>query len=118
RHSRLIVFSADAQFVATAMNDAVDVWNLETGERAHHFTGHADTPREVLFTPDGSRLFVGVKPQFASAFPARLHVWDLTTGRELLTLPMNVVGMSRYDAGKLYFGYKSDAFLDGTPLKP
>jgi WD40 repeat protein len=116
RHSRLIVFSADARLVATAMNDAVDVWNLETGERAHHFTGHAYTPREVLFTPDGARLFVAVTAQFAQKSPARLHVWDLTTGRELLALPTIVARLSRFDAGKLYIG--NDTFLDGTPVKP
>lgn len=73
---------------------------------------HADL---AVFTPDNSQLFVGFRyTSSAQEAVPRLHVWDLTPGRELLMLPV-IQDLDRYDAGKLPGQWR---VLDGSPVKP
>jgi WD40 repeat protein len=78
-----IVFSLDSRWlVLTDCSGTATIWNLATG--AHRQTLRGD-PGCILwadFSPDGKLVALG------SANPLRgLSIWDIETGRELLTLP-------------------------------
>ncbi|MBY0458672.1 MAG: hypothetical protein K2V38_15135, partial [Gemmataceae bacterium] len=96
----------------------------DTGERTHRLPGHDGRVVWADVTPDRRRLFVlaGVEG------PARLHVWDLTVGRELLILPVPwddpVLGPDdprgvRFDGRRVLVpGSKGVRVFDGSPAGP
>jgi hypothetical protein len=74
------VFSRDGKLIAAACGKwGVQVWDAATGEPRLRLAGRdRDQSGTPLFSPDGSRLFV--------AGPRPIDVWDLTSGRQVLTL--------------------------------
>jgi WD40 repeat protein len=55
------------------------VWDAKTGKRLFTLAGHADTVRQVVFSPDGPRLAT-------AGLEGNAKIWDAETGKELLTL--------------------------------
>ena len=51
----------------------ISVWDIATGERIAHFTGHSNILRTITFSPCGQFLA-------SSDRNSKLHVWDLTKG--------------------------------------
>ena len=51
----------------------ISVWDVATGERIAHFTGHNNWVRSIKFSPCGQFLA-------SSDRNSKLHVWDLTKG--------------------------------------
>ena len=83
------VFSSDSCLLAGAaadetLNDAnrvdrcVSVWDVTTGERIAHFTGHSDWVNAVAFSPCG---------QFLASSDGTLRVWELATGVQQMAYP-------------------------------
>lgn len=128
----------DGRLVILA-GDEVQLWDCGTGTLSQRFAGNTYSPglrteeqvtfgqmppvplwkpEIVRFSTDGRRMFVA---------GSRLHVWDLTTGRELMTLSPEGVTPPRY-AGRGFYGVTGDKIVvgfqkgvrefDGTPEKP
>jgi len=121
-------FTPDGRHMALAVGavprtDVFEVWNLDTGERVQRLTGLADGFGEMTISPDATRFFYTERTPMPGQ-PGRLHVWDLTTGRELLTLPLDYgpnpqrtfLRDIRFEAGKLFINHPDWVqSLDGTP---
>lgn len=126
--------SPDGRHVAVPWVGEVQVWDLLTGTLKHRLGGHAGVSPgiAVAYNADGTRLatrdapesgFVGVTDQSTTTGRA-LHVWDMATGRELLTLTTG--RSSGFPAGALEFrGEKlfvrqlaGHHVFDGTPVTP
>jgi WD40 repeat protein/serine/threonine protein kinase len=71
----IMVFSADAQRLASGSHGEVKVWDTQTGQELHTFKGGSN---EVVFSPDGKRL--------ASPSGREVKLWDVQTGEELPAL--------------------------------
>jgi WD40 repeat protein/Flp pilus assembly protein TadD len=85
------VFSDDSRLLATAGSDRlVCLWETATGKRLHAMRGHTRSVTSLAFSPDGRRLVSSVSLLAAVAKsgqePGEMKVWDVATGRELLTL--------------------------------
>ena len=123
---RLLVNSGDSVAVRgeLRMGGEVQVWDPDTGERTHSLPGHDGRVVWADVTPDRRRLFVLV----GATGPARLHVWDLTVGRELLILPVPwddpVLGPDNprgvwFDGRRVLVpGSKGVRVFDGSPIRP
>ena len=86
---RNFAFSSDSRLLAGAaadetLNDAnridrcVSVWDVTTGKRIAHFTGHNDWVNAVAFSPCG---------QFLASSDRTLREWDLATGAQRAVYP-------------------------------
>ena len=106
----------------------VEVWDYHTGTLKHRLTGHAGTRPgiAVVYNTDGSRLFTRDAPGAGfggDTAPLQIHVWDTTTGRELLTLTP-ATGAVAYENRVTFRGEKllmeglGSLVFDGTPVKP
>jgi WD40 repeat protein len=93
--------SRDGKFLATAgFDNLAKIWKLDlspgaaSAELLHTLTGHAEGPpvgsvfpglTSVVFSPDGSMLATGGVDKMAK-------VWDVQTGEELLSVPVEEDG--------------------------
>lgn len=76
-----VAFSPDGTRLATGSgNEVAAVWDLASGDRLAHFSGHTGGATDVRILGDGVTLVVNDRE-------GRLHWWDLTTRRKL-TPPM------------------------------
>jgi WD40 repeat protein len=55
------------------------VWDAKTGKRLFILSGHTDTVRQVVFSPEDTRLAT-------AGLEGNAKIWDAQTGKELLTL--------------------------------
>ena len=86
---RDFAFSSDSRLLAGAAADetlddadridrCVSVWDVTTGKRIAHFTGHSDWVNAVAFSPCG---------QFLASSDRTLREWDLATGAQRAVYP-------------------------------
>jgi WD40 repeat protein len=87
-----VAISPDGRCIASAtkpnatpgsptFNGEVVVWDAQTGEKLWALrAAHLETIRSLAFSPDGRRLAVA-----SGGWANTVVLWDLTTGRELLT---------------------------------
>jgi hypothetical protein len=114
--------TSDGQLIFAALNE-IQIWDPTTGTRTHRLTGNDALRSRVACSPDGRRLFVLAGRMRGNA--SRLHVWDLTTGREVLNMPLRfadnddprILRSLEFADGKLRYSSANDVrILDGTPL--
>jgi WD40 repeat protein len=89
-----VVFNRNGKQIATLAGNTVAVWDTDKGKRLHTFF---DTIRQfdrVAFSADGRRLgavaMAGLDAELLldTGIPAVLKVWDITSGKEVGTFPI------------------------------
>jgi serine/threonine protein kinase len=113
--------TGDGQLIFAARG-LTEIWKPATGARTHSLTGTDPTAYlQVASSPDGKRLFAIANSN--EMYSTRLHVWDLTTGREVLNLPLRNAQTASFRPplefadGKLRYSSRDGArVLDGRPL--
>lgn len=76
-----LVFSADAQFIASgSWDNTVRLWDAEKGLPLHTFDMHTDTIDAVAFNPDSTILASGSRDN-------TVRLWDMHTKKCISTFP-------------------------------
>lgn len=85
----MLVFSPDGQTLATASEDALKVWDVESGQLLHRLEGHQTTedspiatipPTAIAFSPDSQTLATTSRSQGRLSSEDSLILWDLNSG--------------------------------------
>jgi WD40 repeat protein len=81
-------FSQDAKLVAIATPTSVDLWNVVTRRKQHHFEGGPGDVQTMDFSPDGRRFMSSWWTRDSNKkFKAGvIKLWDVETGREIAVL--------------------------------
>ncbi|MCA9103281.1 MAG: hypothetical protein KDA63_19135, partial [Planctomycetales bacterium] len=88
---RGVTVSPDGATVASCGNDQlVKLWRADTGEAVAELSGHESHVYNLIFHPDGSRLFSG-------DLKGVVIEWDAANGKELRRLDASTI--YKYDAG-------------------
>jgi WD40 repeat protein len=69
-----LVLAANGRLVAVAGDDLVEVWDTSSGKEVHRL--HTTWVGALAFAPDGKTLAAGTGI-------GGIHLWDMTTGKEL-----------------------------------
>ncbi len=81
-------FSPDASRLATITKQAVEVWDLKSGELVQTLRGHQKNVTGVWYSPDG-RFLVSTGEETSVETPAlgELIIWDTLAGQKVHALP-------------------------------
>lgn len=85
-----LAFSPDGGRLATISKQAVEVWDVKTGELAQTLQGQQKDVTGVWFSPDGRFLVSTAEEQQTSVGRepgGELVIWDARTGEKVKTLP-------------------------------
>ena len=74
-----LVFNLDGNFIASYVNKAIRIWDVNTGKEKKRFKGHKSTVTTVAFSPDNRTLV-------SSSYDNTLRFWDVDTGKEKKTV--------------------------------
>lgn len=102
RQAALVDFTMrrDSQELATIdRNGLIACWNTQSGQQVSQWRG-SDAIESLSYSPDGHRL--------AGASRADVSLWDPTTGRELLVLPLPASATGSANVPKLRFSPNGD----------
>ena len=86
-YSGSVVFSPDEQkLLIVSVSEYIDpdikLWDVNTGELLHSFTGHTGKLFRVVFSPDGQKLLIA-SWYYSNEPTHNINLWDVNTG-ELL----------------------------------
>lgn len=72
-----LAFSSDSRLLGIGWSDGtIDLWDLQTGKRAHQLKGHQMPTTSLAFAPNGKALASG-------GMDGRALWWDVTSGKML-----------------------------------
>jgi WD40 repeat protein len=130
----VVAFSDDGALLAAAARAQgeqaeIHIWDLAVGRERYSFRSVAGGVAFLAFTADGKRLLAAGSPGYgAGDRSAEARIWDLTTGQELLEIPLGSVIASQtlgtaafhFDGQRLRaVGWNDKGgelrLLDGTP---
>ena len=110
-----VAFSPDGTMLASGNNeDAILLWDVNTGELLETFEGHTDGVDSVAFSPDGSTL-ASVGGGASGREGGTIHLWDIATGRlkDTRTLPISLTGGRRITYAQVAFSPDGDIRASG-----
>ncbi|HKQ53064.1 MAG TPA: hypothetical protein VJT74_11880 [Pyrinomonadaceae bacterium] len=84
-----LAFSPDGSRLATITKQAVEVWDVKTGELVQTLRGHQKEVTGVWFSPDG-RFLVSTgeqQPSAAESAVGELFIWNAQSGEKVKSLP-------------------------------
>ncbi len=84
-NTEAFTFHPTEPLVAYGNNRTVRILNRLTGKEVHVLRGHVVKTSSAAFSRDGRRVAVDTSL-------SEIHVWDLTTGRRVCTLPADPLG--------------------------
>jgi len=73
----------------------VTLWDAESGQRKLELFADEERPRQVLFSPDGKNL--------ACRFTSEIKVWDVASGRKLITYDQRYCPIVFSTDGRLHY---------------
>ena len=79
RKTRSAVSSDGKRVAIGGYDNAVNVWDVESGGQLHRLTGHTGAVQAVAYSPDGGHLLSG-------SDDGTIRIWDAQTGRLLRML--------------------------------
>jgi WD40 repeat protein len=103
---RPIALSPDGAILATG-GKSIKLWDAQTGKPLRELTGHLKKTQAITFSADGRLLFAG-------GSYGTTTVWEVATGRHLVTLfafPKGPDGTAADD----WLAYHPDGYYDGSP---
>ncbi|MCG9129423.1 T9SS type A sorting domain-containing protein [Candidatus Poribacteria bacterium] len=74
-----VAFSPDGSKLATAVNDDILLWDLNTGELISTLIGHTSSVSQLAFSPDGNTLI-------SDSWHDIVRMWDVATATEKWSL--------------------------------
>ena len=98
--------SPDLTLLATgeALNNAITLWNVETGKPIRVMTGHTGEVYDLAFSPDGKHLVSG-----------GARAWEYDEDEDGTTLRRDATYMFQIEDGKsYYFCFREDGHMDTT----
>ena len=104
-----VAFAADGRFLAGVANDAIFLWDPESGKLRHRLQGHKDRVGCVAFSPDGRLIASGAHDNDQT-----VRLWDTATGKEIRRL---VAPVAPPPPGTQFSGYGPDALAFGPDGK-
>jgi WD40 repeat protein len=105
-HGRPMALSPDGSIVATG-GKSVKLWDVRTGKLLRELFGHLKRTQSIVFSANGRLVFAG-------GSYGTTNVWEVATGRHLVTL----FAFSKNDttnAADDWLAYHPDGFYDGSP---
>jgi WD40 repeat protein len=104
-------------FASTITDNAVCVWNPNTGDLIHTLRGHTEQVRSVTFSSDSMRLITAGDDD-------RVRIWDISTGNELEAVRVHfspssaVLSPSKTSIWTIVSGYSGISCIDISTAKP
>jgi WD40 repeat protein/serine/threonine protein kinase len=95
RRFNQVAFSPDGKYLA-AGGETLKVWDGMTCQEIHTLPGHTKEVTSVAFSPDGTRLVSASKDNI-------VKIWNLTTGKELLTFTAHPSAGAKVAISKVVF---------------
>jgi WD40 repeat protein len=107
-----LAFSPDSRLFAVNQAKDINLFDIETGNLLHTFTGHESFVTSVAFSPDGRFLLTGSQDKTA-------RLWDTNTGASLRQFTGHKGGGISPDWGDIFVAFSADgkSILTGSDDK-
>jgi WD40 repeat protein len=103
-YGRPMAPSPDGAILATG-GKSVKLWEVRTGKMLRELFGHLKRTQSIVFSSDGRRIFAG-------GSYGTTNIWEVATGRHLVTL----FSFTGHDASADdWLAYTPDGFYTGSP---